>query len=110
MAMNKQALMEELDRAIAKDRPDSEKLFLRLLKEVWQIDWTVAPYDVYGHMIEFDIPYFLRFMRMDLGDEAEEHQLILDWIQSRTTLRDTNSRDALISLMDECNQIRIQAR
>ncbi|NET88582.1 MAG: hypothetical protein F6K45_10900, partial [Kamptonema sp. SIO1D9] len=55
MAMNKQVLMEELDRAIAKARPDSEKLFFRLLKEVWQIDWTVAPYDVYGHMIEFDI-------------------------------------------------------
>ncbi|MEC4984009.1 MAG: hypothetical protein SAK42_07925 [Oscillatoria sp. PMC 1076.18] len=48
-------------------------------------------------------------MAMDSGDEAEENQLLQDWIESRTTLQNAMFYDFLPSLMDECNQIRIDA-
>jgi len=112
--MNKQALSEALEALAQQDRPLSEKIFIRLLKQVWQIDWTVAAYDVWGHYIEWDIPYFLRFMRADVGDEAEEQQLIIDWVSSRLELQKQEKgqdwKKRLIRLIEEVNQLRASTR
>ncbi|MEL7409129.1 MAG: hypothetical protein AAFN00_19645, partial [Cyanobacteria bacterium J06558_2] len=83
-------------------------IFVRLLKQVWQIDWTVAAYDVLGHFFSFDIPYFYRFMQMDEGEE-EEKQLLIDWVNSRYALKAEDKQDLLIAI-DKVNQLRMQAR
>lgn len=112
--MNKDQLSEGLLALANQDRPRSHQIFLQLLRQVWQIDWTVAAYDVWGHYIEYDVPYFLRFMKADVGDEAEEKQLLLDWIGSRLDLRNEarggSGHDLLIRLIEEVNQLRASTR
>ncbi|MGK7928373.1 MAG: hypothetical protein AB4290_24555 [Spirulina sp.] len=114
--MNKGKLDAAMKAAIAQKTAPEQKIFMQLLRQVWQIDWTVPPYDVWGHYIAYDIPYFLRFMKADIGDEAEEKQLIMDWISSRLELGGKSKEDAkswkkeLIALLDEANQIRVEAR
>ncbi|MBC6418144.1 MAG: hypothetical protein GDA44_04805 [Prochloron sp. SP5CPC1] len=112
--MNKQGLVDGLQALSQQDRPEAEKIFLRLLKQVWEIDWTVAPYDVWTHYIEWDVPYFLRFMRADVGDEAEENQLIIDWITSRIELqkqaKGADWKQQVFNLIEEANQLRATTR
>lgn len=112
--METSKLVAALDAAIAKERPPEEKIFLRLLREVWQVDWTVAPYDVWTHMIEWNVPYFLRFMAVDSGDEAEEDQLIKDWMSSRLEFRKRESsaerKAQAVAVIEEVNRLRITVR
>ncbi len=111
--MDKQQLSAELQSLLdLGDRTDEEKVFLRLLKQVWNIDWSIAPYDVWTHMIEWDVPYFRRFMFLDEGDEAEEEQIIRDWTEARLGLggkeksfaRDVKKR--VMDLIQEVNVLR----
>ncbi|NEO52009.1 MAG: hypothetical protein F6K54_02220 [Okeania sp. SIO3B5] len=108
--MNKESLLQALNAAIAKykDEPTARVVF-GLAKQVWQIDWTVAPFDILNHYLEFDISYFYRFMSMDIGDEAEEQQLLKDWIDTRHAL-DKEGKRRLPQLADELNQLRVAAR
>lgn len=112
--MDKEKLSSAL-LALSEQKEEAEfKLFVKLVRQIWQIDWTVAVYDIWGHYITYDIPYFLRFMQADVGDEAEEKQLIIDWIESRLALKKADSgsdwRMKLIDLIDELNQLRVEAR
>ncbi len=95
-------------------RSFEERIFILLLRQVWQIDWTVAPYDVWSRMIDWDIPYFLRFMEIDEGDEREEERLIQEWIGCRLALRrkETGSawKNRVMALIDEMNQLRARIR
>ncbi len=105
--MNKAALSAGLQSAAAADgRDPSEIIFLRLLDQVWQIDWTIAPYDVWVRMLEYDIPYFKRFMDLDRGDEAAEAQLIIDWVNARMTVRGSQWKDRIVALFEEVNRLR----
>ena len=113
--MNKQNLIAALEAEVTKSgRSPEETVFIRLLKQVWEIDWTVAPYDVWTHYITWDVPYFRRFMDMDTGDEAEENQLIIDWITSRIALQGRekggNWKRRVVDLLDEMNQLRAVVR
>jgi len=112
--METSKLVTALDQAIAQNRPLEEKIFLRLLREVWQVDWTVAPYDVWTHMIEWDVPYFLRFMAVDEGDEADEEALIKDWVNSRMELRKKTTgpdwKRRVLTIIEEANRLRVTAR
>ncbi len=113
--MDRQKLVAAIEAEIQKEgRLPDEKIFLKLLKEVWQVDWTVAPYDVWTRMIEWDVPYFLRFMGMDEGDEEAEEQLIQDWIASRAQLRATTTgsdwRQRVATLIDNANHLRLSVR
>lgn len=107
--MNKPKLIELLQAEIAKDHPQEQKIFLRLIEQVWQIDWTVAAYDILSHYLTFDIPYFYRFMQMDIGDEDVEMQLLKDWVDARVSLK-AEAKKGLVELVDTVNQLRIQAR
>ena len=106
--MNKDSLISALDELAAK-KEGAEKTVVQLTKQVWQIDWTVAPFDIVSHYLAFDIPYFYRFMSMDMGDEAEEHQILMDWVDGRDSL-DKGVKAKLTGLVDELNQIRVSAR
>ena len=113
--MNKQNLVAALEAEVTRNgRGPEEIIFIRLLKEVWEIDWTVPPYDVWCHMYDWDIPYFRQFMGADTGDEAQENQLIIDWITSRMALegREKGStwKRRVCALVDEMNQLRETVR
>ena len=101
------ALESEVNRG---DRTLEEQVFIRLLKQVWQIDWTVAPYDVWVNMMNWNVPYFLRFMEIDEGDEREEERLIREWIGVRLALRKKDMgggwKDRILTLIDDMNQLR----
>lgn len=106
--MNKDALISGLDALIA-EKSGADKIVVQLTKQVWQIDWTVAPFDVVGHYLSFNIPYFLRFMSMDEGDEEEEEEILLDWIKTRKSMN-SEIKKKLPGLVEELNQIRVAAR
>lgn len=109
--MDKAKLDAALQSVIA-GKNGNDKIFFQLARQVWQIDWTVAPYDIWGHYVNYDIPYFLRFMKADVGDEAEEKQLIVDWIMARMDLKKQNEGlpERVIALIDELNQLRASVR
>ncbi len=106
--MNKDALISAVD-DLAAEKEGAEKTVVQLTKQVWQIDWTVAVFDIISHYLAFDIPYFYRFMSMDIGDEAEEKQILNNWINERDSL-DKGVKAKLTGLVDELNQIRVSAR
>ena len=113
--MDKAKLAAALEEKVTQKGSDTvEGIFVRLLKQVWQIDWTVAPYDVWTHMVSWDLPYFLRFMQMDVGDEAEEDKLILDWVSTRLKQRKGDTagdwKKNVVALIDEMNQLRASIR
>ncbi len=106
--MDKNALIAGLNE-LSSNKEGSEKIVVQLTKQVWEIDWTVAVFDILSHYLEFDIPYFYRFMQMDIGDEAEEKQLLHDWIDSRYTVT-KEVKAALPALVEELNQLRVSVR
>ena len=106
--MNKSALISSLDALIAK-KDGSEKVIAQLAKQVWQIDWTVSTYEIVSRYLAFDVPYFYHFMKMDIGDEAEERQILQDWVTTRDDL-DNEAKKKLPTLMDEINTIKGEAR
>lgn len=110
ISIDKDKLIASLDTAIAKyqDNPVN-RVIVSLTKQVWQIDWTVAPYDIFSHFLEFDIPYFYRFMAMDLGDEEQEQALIMEWVNNRAALNN-EAKANLPALVEELNQLRVDAR
>ena len=66
-------------------------------------------FDIVSHYLEFDIPYFYRFMQMDVGDEAEEKQILMYWVGSRDALN-KDSKATLIPLIEDLNQLRLSVR
>lgn len=113
--MDTKSLAAAIEAEIEKEgRLPEEKIFLKLLKEVWQVDWTVAPYDVWTHMIEWDIPYFFRFMVVDEGDDEVEKKLIQDWMASRPQLEAQNTGSEriqrIIALINDVNHLRFNVR
>ena len=106
--MDKSALVSELDKLVAQ-KSGSEKIIVQLTKQVWQIDWTVAVFDIVSEYLAFNIPYFYRFMQMDIGDEAEEQQILNDWMSSRGGL-DKDGKAKLVGLIEELNQVRVSVR
>ncbi|MEB3341122.1 hypothetical protein [Okeania sp.] len=108
--MNKESLLQDLNAAIVKykDNPVA-RVFFSLTKQIWQIDWTVPPFDILTHYLEFNIPYFVRFMSVDKDDEAEEKQLLIDWLQTKSAL-DKEGKTRLPQLVDELNDLRTAAR
>jgi len=108
--MNKDALISAIDAKIAASAGDPvAAVVFGLAKQVWQIDWTVAPFDILSHYLEFDISYFYRFMSMDVGDEVEEQELLKQWIDTRHAL-DKEGKRKLPLIADELNQLRVAAR
>ncbi len=106
--MNKAALDSALV-ALIGQKEGAEKVVAQLTRQVWQIDYTVSTYEIVNHYLMFDIPFFYHFMKMDIGDEAEEKQILLDWINSRDAL-DKEGKRKLPALLEELNIIKAEAR
>lgn len=57
-------------------RSAEEQFFIRMLRQVWQIDWSVPPSTIWLNLINRNQDYFLSFMDLDDGDEKEEKWLL----------------------------------
>ncbi|MDJ0658732.1 MAG: hypothetical protein QNJ42_04505 [Crocosphaera sp.] len=106
--MNKSSLDSALVKLIGQ-KEGPEKIIVQLARQVWQIDWTVSGYEIVSHYLAFDIPYFYRFMSIDIGDEAEEKQILIDWISSRHLVT-KEVKQKIPALLDELNAIKSEAR
>ena len=85
------------------------KVIVQLARQVWQIDWTVSTFEIVSRYLAFDVTYFYRFMKMDIGDEEEEKQILIDWITTRDSL-DKEEKKKIPALIDELNKIKGTAR
>jgi hypothetical protein len=106
-------LVATIESEIKKEgRFPEEKIFLKLLKKVWQVDWTIPPSDVWFHMIQGDTDYFRRFMGAYEEHEEAEEQLIREWEELRTQLPPsirTGGKKRFFTLITDINNWRHSA-
>lgn len=113
--MNKKKLIDAVEK-LSKEahRSDEEQFFIRMLKQVWEIDWSVPPSDVWRNLIVRNQEYFLGFMELDDGDEREENWLLasLDTIVESLIQKNDDSKwkTKIIDTIDELNQLRLKTQ
>lgn len=111
--MDKKKLVDAVEEmSIQAHRSQEEQFFIRMVKQVWQIDWSVSPSDVLRNLVERNQAYFSGFMALDNGDEREENWL-LDALNQNIELltqkrTDINSTNKLVDTIDELNQLRFK--
>lgn len=111
--MNKKKLIDALENLSTQaHRSDEEQFFIRMLRQIWQIDWSVPPSAVWRNLISRNQEYFLGFMELDDGDEKEEKWL-LDSMDENVKAFIQKSNDGawkvkLVETMDELNQLRLK--
>ena len=103
--------MGELAAMIAKDHPPEIKIFLRLLKSIWEYHGTDSPFSVWNHFIEHDVDYFEHFMYIaELDVEEEEEQLMDEW-KSKTSIQSMDISEGVVEeMLYELNRILLQAQ
>ncbi len=75
--MNKKKLIDTLDTlSMQVNRSPEEQFFIKIVRQVWQIDWSVFPSDIWCNLINQNQEYFISFMELDDGDEKEEKWLL----------------------------------
>jgi hypothetical protein len=83
-----------------------------MLKQVWQIDSSVAPSDVWRNLIQRNQYYFSGFMELDDGDEKEEDWLLgsLDKMVEAFIQKNADSqwKIKIVETIDELNQLRFK--
>lgn len=89
-----------------------EQFFIRMLKQIWQIDSSVPPSDVWRNLIARNKDYFFGFMELDDGDEKEEDWLLgsLDMMVESFIEKNTDStwKVKVVEIIDELNQLRLK--
>lgn len=111
--MNKKKLIDAVENLSNQaSRSPEEQFFIRMLKQVWQIDWSVAPSDVWRNLMARNQDYFFGFMELDDGDDKEEDWLIASlgkmveaFIQKST---DSKWKSKIVDTIDELNQLRFK--
>lgn len=93
-------------------RTPEEQFFIRMLRQIWQIDWSVSPSAVWRNLRSRNKDYFLGFMELDDGDEKEEEWL-LDSMDENIKAFIQKSNDGawkvkLVETIDELNQLRLK--
>lgn len=111
--MNKKKLINALENlSIQAHRSSEEQFFIRMLTQVWQIDWSVPPSAVWDNLMSRNQDYFLSFMELDDEDEREEKWL-LDAMDENVKALIQKSTDGawkvkLVATIDELNQLRLK--
>ena len=92
------------------DLSTEEKLYFRLLREVWEVDESVPPSFVWQHVSAGDVAFFEQFMGLDEGDDHAEAALLAAFREHLPTLRRINSsiagRHRIGALIHKANLIR----
>lgn len=111
--MNKKKLTDTLETLSKQaNRSPEEQFFIRMLRQVWQIDCSVSPSEIWRNLINENQEYFISFMELDDGDEREEKWL-LDNIDQQVKAFIKKTNDAtwkvhFVSTIDELNQLRLK--
>lgn len=111
--MNKKKLTDALETlSMQASRSPEEQFFLRMLRQVWQIDYSVPPSDIWRNLVNQNQEYFITFMELDDGDEKEEKWL-LDNMDEQVKALIKKSNDSawkiyFVSTIDELNQLRLK--
>ena len=111
--MNKKKLIDALENlSMQTHRSLEEQFFIRMLRQIWQIDWSVAPSTVWRNIMTRNKGYFMSFMELDDGDEKEEKWL-LDAMDENITAFIKKSNDGawkiqFVQTLDELNQLRLK--
>ncbi len=111
--MNKKKLIDALENLSTQaHRSPEEQFFMRMLKQVWQIDFSVSPSEVWRNLMQKNQAYFSSFMELDDGDEKEEDWLIssLDKMVDALILKSSDSQWKIkfVITLDELNQLRLK--
>jgi hypothetical protein len=109
--MNKNKLNDALEKlSMQLHRSPEEQFFIRMLRQVWQIDASVPPSDVWRNIIARNQAYFGEFMDLDDGDEKEEAWLLNMMDEKVEAFIRNNSdpawRTKIITMIDELNHLR----
>lgn len=111
--MNKKKLVDALE-SLSKqpNRSLEEQFFIRMLRQIWQIDWSVSPSDVWLNLMNRNQDYFFDFMKLDEGDEKEENWLIESLDTKVEALiqkgNDNQWKIKFVETLDELNQLRLK--
>ena len=85
-----------------------EKVFLRLLLEVWQVDPGVDIGDVGAAFFSRDVAYFQRYFAGDDGDGDAEVRLFDEWLTGSLQMTTEDKRN-VSTLVQEVMQLRKNA-
>lgn len=111
--MNKKKLIDALESlSMQAHRSPEEQFFIRMVRQIWQIDWSVAPSSVWRNLMSRNQDYFRGFMQLDDGDEKEEKWL-LDSMDENVKAFIQKSNDGawkvkFVETIDELNQLRLK--
>ena len=93
-------------------RSSEEQFFIRMLKQVWEIDLSIAPSDVWRNLMARNQDYFFSFMELDDGDEREESWLLSSFDAIVESLihksNDSKWKIRIVETIDELNQLRFK--
>ena len=111
--MSKTKLVDAVEKmSMQAHRTPEEQFFLRMLRQVWQIDCAVAPSDIWLNLTQRNQGYFSGFMELDDGDDKEEDWLLgsLDKMIDAFIQKSADSqwKVKLVETIDELNQIRFK--
>lgn len=111
--MNKKKLVSALEAMSTQaHRSEEEQFFIRMLRQVWQIDCSVAPSEVWRNLLKQNEDYFSGFMDLDEGDDREEKWLLDSWSRSIEALiqkkTEANWKLKIVDTIDELNQLRLK--
>ncbi|HAN75985.1 MAG TPA: hypothetical protein DCQ51_11885 [Planktothrix sp. UBA8407] len=111
--MSKKKLIDAVEKlSMEAHRSSEEQFFIRMLKQVWQIDSSVPPSEVWRNLTARNQDYFFGFMELDDGDEREENWLLgsLDAIVESLIQKNNDSpwKIKIVNTIDELNQLRLK--
>ncbi|CAD0228676.1 hypothetical protein [Planktothrix agardhii] len=68
--MSKKKLIDAVEKlSMEAHRSSEEQFFIRMLKQVWQIDSSVPPSEVWRNLMARNQDYFFGFMELDDGGQ-----------------------------------------
>lgn len=101
-------LIAALNDLIQQTDGDVHKLFLRAVREVWQLDPSVDAATVWQKIKAGDFSYFIKFcLADDSHDDDGERKLIDDLINSSFSFKELTESE-LTSLLDQVKKLRAQ--
>ena len=111
--MHKKKLIDAVENlSVQAHRSSEEQFFIRMLKQVWEIDLSVAPSDVWRNLMARNQDYFFSFMELDDGDEREESWLLSSFDAIAESLihksNDSKWKIKIVETIDELNQLRFK--
>lgn len=93
-------------------RSKEEQFFIRMVRQVWQIDYSVSLSDIWLNLTTKNQEYFHVFLNLDDGDEKEENWLLDNLHENVEALIQKSTESSwkikVVDTFDELNQLRLK--